>query len=147
MDNNEIFEFFEKFGTHRNMVLSTADNDRIHSRMMSIVCIDRKFYFQTDRNFQKCFDIAIHPYVSLCIDNVSVEGLCRNIGKPAEHKEFCSIFQSAYPKAYELYTNLDNEILYEIDPHYIKLWLYENNEPLKKLYDIKLQKIKIEKYL
>lgn len=38
LDDNEFSEFFEKFGTHKNMVLSTAANGKIHSRMMSIVC-------------------------------------------------------------------------------------------------------------
>lgn len=147
MINNKISEFFISFGTHKNMVLSTAANNEVHSRMMSIVCFEEKFYFQTDENFNKCCDIEVNCNVSLCIDNISIEGLCSCIGKPAENKKFCEIFKTAFPKSYELYTNLENEVLYEIVPQYIKLWQYENNEPYIKIYDIKSREIKTEKYL
>ena len=58
---------------------------------------------------------------------------------------FCDIFITAFPKAYALYTKLDSEVLYEINPRYIKVWLYENNEPYMKLYNLKSQKVSIEK--
>lgn len=147
MFNNDISEFFKNFGLYKNMVLSTAENKKVHSRMMSIVCFNHKFYFQTDKNFNKCFDIEANPYVSLCIDNISVEGLCNIIGKPCANEKFCDIFKSANPKAFELYTMLDDEVLYEIKPCYIKLWLYENNEPYIKIYDINSQSVEMKKYL
>lgn len=114
MLSNDIINFFNKFGSHRNMVLSTSSDTNVHSRMMSIVCINKKFYFQTDKNFQKCYDISLNPNVALCIDNIFVEGICNCIGKPTDNIEFCNLFKTAYPKAYELYTNLDDEVLYEI---------------------------------
>ena len=49
----KIQEFFDNFGTHKNMVMSNVSSNRVHSRMMSIICIDKKFYFQTDKRFSK----------------------------------------------------------------------------------------------
>lgn len=140
-------DFFQTFGSHKNMVLSTCENNKVHSRMMSVVCFDGKFYFQTDKSFHKCRDLAVNPYVSLCADQISVEGMCRCAGKPSDSKAFCDIFKSAYPKAYALYTKLDSEVLYEVNPSCIKLWIYEKNEPYIKIYDFQSQKTKTEKYL
>lgn len=37
MFNIQLSKFFDDFGTHRNMVLSTSYQDKVSSRMMSIV--------------------------------------------------------------------------------------------------------------
>lgn len=130
-----INQFFDDFGTHKNMVLSTAYGSEVHSRMMSIVCLDKRFYFQTDATFEKCLDIETNNNVSLCIDNVSITGLCKKTGVPSENNEFCLIFKTFYPKAYELYTASENEVLYEVIPKVIKCWTYENSNPYIELLD------------
>lgn len=146
MFNSEIKEFFNGFGTHKNMVLSTSPDNKVHSRMMSIVCFDNKFYFQTDKSFKKCKDIEINPYVALCIDNIQIEGLCRTIGRPLDNIEFCEVFKASFSKAYELYTSLENEVLYEIEPVYIECWIYENNEPYIAAYDVINKQYSKKKY-
>ena len=45
--------FLIEFGHGRKMVLSTSENNRVSSRMMSIIQIDGHFYFQTDINMRK----------------------------------------------------------------------------------------------
>lgn len=99
-----LHTFFSDVGNYKNMVLSTIDRNKVHSRMMSVVLIDNKFYFQTDKNFLKCRDIDSNNYVSLCADNYSVEGLCTCIGKPTDNKMFCESFKKAFSKSFELYT-------------------------------------------
>ncbi len=42
----KIQEFFDNFGTHKNMVMSNVSSNRVHSRMMSIICIDKSFIFK-----------------------------------------------------------------------------------------------------
>lgn len=136
MFDSKVTEFFSRFGNHKNMVLSTCLDNKVHARMMSIVCFQNKFYFQTDKTFRKCKDISDNSNVSLCIDNIQIEGVCTAVGKPIENKAFCEIFSTSFPKAYELYTNLENEILYEIEPAYIECWLYENSKPYIEIYDM-----------
>lgn len=146
MSDSKFSEFFEWFGTHKNMVLSTSSGKRIHSRMMSIVCLNRKFYFQTDKNFRKCRDIEENHFVSLCMDNTQIDGICKKSGKPADNKEFCGIYKLFYPKAYELYTYLETEVLYEIEPKYIERWIYEEKQPYLEIFDIKNNKYEKKKY-
>ncbi|MFQ7174659.1 MAG: pyridoxamine 5'-phosphate oxidase family protein [Thomasclavelia ramosa] len=48
--------------------------------MMSIVVLNKKIYFQTDRTFRKYKQIKENPQVSLCIDNIQMEGYCEQVG-------------------------------------------------------------------
>lgn len=136
MFNTKIKEFYADFKTHKNMVLSTTDGSRVHARMMSIVCINDRFYFQTDKNFQKCNDIENCPFVSLCADNYSIEGFCRKAGRPCDNDTFLELFKQSFPKSFDLYTMSENEVLYEIKPTCIKRWIYENEQPYIEIFDI-----------
>lgn len=55
------------------MVLSTSLNDVVTSRMMSVVLINKKIYFQTDRTFRKYRQLKENPRVSLCVDNMQID--------------------------------------------------------------------------
>lgn len=125
----KIQEFFDDFKVHKNMVLSNISSNRVHSRMMSIICIDKNFYFQTDKRFAKCEELKFNPNVSLCIDNISIEGTCKMIGKPSDKKEFLELYKINFPKAYELYSDLNSEVLYEVTPVTVKKFIYENELP------------------
>ncbi len=138
--------FFDDFGTHKNMVLSTASDSIVHSRMMSIVCLDKKFYFQTDSNFRKSRDLQNNSNVALCIDNIQIEGKAEKIGTPREHKEFCRIFENAFPKSYELYSMLNDEVLYEITPYNIYCWIYDSGKPYIEHIDLEKQLYSIDEY-
>lgn len=67
---DKIRLFFSDFGKGRKMVLSTSENNRVSSRMMSIIQIDRIFYFQTDIKMNKYHQIISNNNVALCIDNI-----------------------------------------------------------------------------
>ena len=46
-------EFVMEFNNGKTMVLSSSENDKVTSRMMSVVCVDGLLYFQTDKTFRK----------------------------------------------------------------------------------------------
>ncbi len=69
----KLNELYTEFGDSKVMVLSTACNNKVSSRMMSIVFIDGKFYFQTDKKFRKYKQVLSNFNVALCIDNIQVE--------------------------------------------------------------------------
>ena len=74
--------FLTEFGQGRKMVLSTSENDRVSSRMMSIVLINGIFCFQTDTELRKYHQLTVNPNVALCIDNIQIEGICSEKGRP-----------------------------------------------------------------
>lgn len=130
-------EIIANLGSSKNMVLSTSFNDKVTSRMMSVIVIDGEFYFQTDKNFRKYNQIKNNPNVSLCCDNISVEGICTELGKPADNQKFIALFEKHYNWSYNMYSMLDNERLFKITPEYIRLWTYENSEPYIEILDFK----------
>ena len=71
---------FQQLGESKKMVLSTSVDNHVTSRMMSVIIIDGNFYFQTDRKSRKLEQIAENPKAALCVDNVQVEGECREVG-------------------------------------------------------------------
>ena len=90
--NQVIFEdiykaFLQEFGKGKKMVLSTSLQDHVTSRMMSVVQREGIFYFQTDSEMRKYKQLSGNPRVALCIENIQIEGLCREIGRPPEDSE------------------------------------------------------------
>ncbi len=90
----KLQELFRTIGECNNMVLSTSTNDKISSRMMSIIMIDGCFYFQTDKEFRKSKQISENPNVALCFENVSIEGQCSELGKPSKNDFLLICFKS-----------------------------------------------------
>lgn len=128
-------EFFEHMGNHKTMVLSTSLNDKVTSRMMSIIIIHGKFYFQTDNTFRKYKQIQGNPHVALCTDNIQIEGVCREVGRPQDNSEFCKLYREYFSVSYELYSGLENERLFEISPTFIQKWIYDNGKPFVEAFD------------
>ena len=67
MFKEKFEEFLTEFNKGKTMVLSSSENNKVTSRMMSIVCINGLFYFQTDKTFRKYHQLISNPQVALCI--------------------------------------------------------------------------------
>lgn len=144
---NEYRKFMEEYGRGRKMVLSTSLSDKVTSRMMSIVMIDGKFYFQTDRNFRKYHQICKNPNVALCIDNIQIEGMCREIGHPMDHEEFCRLYRECFKNSYEMYSSLQDERLFVVEPTYIEKWTYIDNKPFVEVFEVEQKRYEINPYV
>ncbi|MBQ8175494.1 MAG: pyridoxamine 5'-phosphate oxidase family protein [Oscillospiraceae bacterium] len=138
--------FLSDFGKGRKMVLSTAENNRVSSRMMSVVQIDGVFYFQTDLTLNKYRQILSNPNVALCIDNIQIEGTCEEIGHPLQNKAFCNVFQECFKGSYDAYTALKNERLFAVKPTFIERWVYKDSIPYIETFDAVAHEYKLTKY-
>ena len=139
-------ELMEQFGISKKMVLSTAENNIVSSRMMSVIQINGKLYFQTDKTFRKYRQIVQNPNVSLCIDNIQIEGRCKEIGRPLENNEFLQKFQRCFPDSYKRYSLLENEVLFEMTPTYIERWVYIDSVPFIEIYDVSNEEYRLDEY-
>ena len=126
---------FQQLGESKKMVLSTSVDNHVTSRMMSVIIIDGNFYFQTDRKSRKFEQIAENPKAALCVDNVQVEGECREVGQPSENRDFCTLYEKYYPNSYKTYTFLADERLICLKPTLIKRWIYEEGKPYEEIFD------------
>ncbi len=138
--------FLDTFGEARIMVLSTSKNNHVTSRMMSIIHIDEAFYFQTDKNFRKYEQLKSNPNVALCIENIQIEGICEEIGRPTEYPAFCEQYQKHFANSYRRYTPLENERLFKITPQFIERWLYLEGIPFMETFDIEQQEYRLMQY-
>lgn len=134
--SEKLKQFFTDFGKGRKMVLSTSENDKVSSRMMSVVQINGEFYFQTDRELRKYRQFSVNRNVALCTDNIQIEGICREIGHPLSDDGFCRVFQECFKGSFDAYTSLKNERLFAVSPVYIERWLYKDNVPYIEVFDI-----------
>ena len=139
-------DLMDQFETSKKMVLSTAEKNIVSSRMMSVIQINGKLYFQTDKTFRKYRQIVQNPNVSLCIDNIQIEGRCKEIGRPLENNEFLQKFQRCFPDSYKRYSLLENEVLFEMTPTYIERWVYIDSVPFIEIYDVSNEEYRLDEY-
>ena len=138
--------FLAEFEKGKTMVLSSFDNGKVSSRMMSVVCISGAFYFQTDRTFRKYRQLIGNPQAALCIDNIQIEGVCRALGHPLDNPSFCRVFEECFSGSFRAYSALANERLFVLEPEYVQRWVYRNNVPFIEVFDIKKQEYEISEY-
>jgi len=122
-------------GESQKMVLSTSLGNKVTSRTMSIVIMNGKFYFQTDIMFRKYEQLLGNQYVALCLGNTQIEGVCMECGRPEDNPAFCEVYKKQFPSAYNRYTGLENERVFEVTPSHIQKWIYEDDQPFVERLD------------
>ncbi len=148
MDFQDAYaKFYEEFGTGKKMVLSTSLDDVVTSRTMSIVRLNEKFYFQTDKTFRKYNQLKGNLNVALCIDNIQIEGRCEEVGIPLGNVEFSNAYKKYFSNSYIRYTSLKNERLFEVTPTFIERWLYIEGVPYIETFDVANQRYRLTQYL
>lgn len=129
------------------MVLSSSENGRVSSRMMSVVFFDGCFYFQTDKTLRKYHQLISNPHVALCADNLQIEGICEDIGHPMDNVMFCKAYQESFHGSYNRYSSLRNERLFVVKPTHVERWLYIGGVPFLETYDIEQQQYDLTEYI
>ena len=145
--HDKYSNFLSEFGKGRKMVISTSENDKVSSRMMSVVQINGSFYFQTDINLRKYHQLTVNKNIALCIDNIQIEGVCKEIGNPLENSDFCAAFHEMFKGSYDAYTSLNNERLFIVNPVFIERWIYKGSIPYIEIFDIEHGKYSCEQYI
>lgn len=143
MNNFEdnVSKLWKKIGTHGIMVLSTCSESHVTSRPMSVVIVEGKFYCQTDENYLKFKQIMQNNNVALSVKNFSIEGRCREIGKPLDNanSKFVAAIKKHFLLAYKSYSHIESERLLEITPMLIYSWSYELTKPYIEYWDFEKQ--------
>ena len=114
MIQTNLKHFWSEFGTAKKMVLSTSQKDHVTSRMVSIIQYEGLLYFQTDCTFRKYEQLIENHHIALCIDNIQIEGICKEIGHPLDLTIFSDLYQKHFPNSFKRYTALKNERLFQV---------------------------------
>lgn len=148
MKFEEAYEkFWKELGVNKKMVLSSSFENIVSSRTMSIIILDKKFYFQTDKTFRKYSQLKGNCNVALCIDNIQIEGICNELGHPDTNVEFCNAYKKYFPASYSRYSSLENERLFDVLPTFIERWIYIDGVPYMEKFDIVNKKYVSEQYI
>lgn len=142
----KLVELWQQFGEGKLMVLSTSKNDYVSSRMMSVVQMGGRLYFQTDNTMRKYRQLSANPNVALCTDNLQIEGVCKEIGHPLENAGFCESFKRQFESSFNAYTSLENERLFEVMPTYIQRWVYKDGLPFIEAIDTENESYSFKAY-
>lgn len=135
-----------EFNKGKTMVLSSSENGRVSSRMMSIVFFDGLFYFQTDKTSRKYHQLISNPQVGLCADNIQIEGICGEIGHPMDNVRFCTIYKKCFSGSFNRYSSLRNERVFAVKPTHVERWLYIDDIPFIETYDMEKQQYELIEY-
>ncbi|MBQ7359554.1 MAG: pyridoxamine 5'-phosphate oxidase family protein [Lachnospiraceae bacterium] len=139
-------EFLLEFTKGKTMVLSSSKDNKVTSRMMSVVLIDGLFYFQTDKTFRKYDQLISNPQVALCADNIQIEGVCEEIGHPMDNDWFCTVYKDCFEGSFNRYSFLKNETVFVVKPTYVERWMYVDGEPFIEIFNIEKQEYELTEY-
>lgn len=139
-------KFWREIGESQTMVLASSFQDSVSARTMSVIILDGKLYFQTDRTFRKYEQIKCNARVALCGGNIQIEGLCRELGKPTDCAPFLRAYQTHFPDSYRLYSLLENERLFVVEPTFAERWLYLDGAPFVETFDFIAQTHRLARY-
>ena len=137
MYEQKLKEFFSSLGEYQIMSLATSAEYRVTVRSMSFIIADRKFYCQTDKHFLKYKQILENPQVAISINNIQIEGICKEFGHPLLESNifFSESYKRYYKDSFKKYTHLKDEVLLEIQPTLISVWNYEDDKAFQEILD------------
>ncbi|MGL5353159.1 MAG: pyridoxamine 5'-phosphate oxidase family protein [Clostridium sp.] len=129
---NEIIASLEK---NKVWILSTSYKDDVTSRSMSIINKGLNIYFQTNKCYIKHSQMRENNKVSLCFNNISIEGTVEEIGDWQDEKntELMELYKSEHLESYNAYGSLDGQVVYRVNPIVIKLWKYIEGVPIREI--------------
>ena len=138
--------FLTEFIKGKTMVLSSFANNKVSSRMMSVVFYNGLFYFQTDKTFRKYNQLINNPYIALCFENIQIEGICAEIGHPMDNALFCNVYKECFSSSFSKYSSLKNERLFVVTPTYVERWVYIDTVPFIETFYVEKEEYKLTKY-
>lgn len=118
------------------MVLSTSFNDKVTSRSISVIKYEDAFYFQTSSKSRKYQQLINNSNVSLCINNISINGIASDIGTWNDNLKIKEVFKQFHLGSYNAYGTMESERVIKVKIIEIDIWEYLNNIPKHLTYNL-----------
>ncbi|MCM1578274.1 MAG: pyridoxamine 5'-phosphate oxidase family protein [Ruminococcus sp.] len=133
--NNDFDLFWLVVGSHGITAFASCADGVVTVRPVSTVIFGGKFFFQTDESYTKFRQIAGNPNAALCCKNISVQGTCVTLGRPADDLDFMRMLKKYYPLAAARYSSLPGERVIGLTPVFAYRWIYEKGQPYREQWD------------
>ena len=107
----------------------------------------RDSIFKTDVTMKNIISKFNLKNVALCIDNIQIEGICEEIGRPLDNDFFSDIFQKCFKGSFDAYSSLENERLFAVKPLFIERWIYDGSIPYIESFNITNEQYSCKEYV
>ncbi len=144
---NAYEKFWEEMGESKKVVLATSLNDKVTSRMVNAIIFNKKIYVQTNSHSRKYEQMKRNKNVSLCIENIQIDGECKEIGSPLENQNFTELYKKYFTKDFARYSISENERLFEIEIKFIQRCLEINGTPFMEVFDVTNGTYSLNRYI
>lgn len=101
---------------------------------------------ELDIHFRKYDQLVKNQNVALCIDNIQIEGIGKELGHPMDNQVFCSLYKECFTGSFERYSSLSEEVLFAVTPLFVERWLYKEGIPFVETFDIEKKEYCIQEY-
>jgi general stress protein 26 len=139
-------EFLKCLSNQENIVFSTCSKNKVTSRTMCFANDGLAIYLLTGKRSNKCKQIEENENVSLCIDNIQIEGKARKIENPTgdNNTNISKIFKEKHTEYYERFAHFKCATFIEVKCEYLKQWKEESGRDY--FYCLDVIKEKAEKH-
>lgn len=144
--NDFASDFIKRLEKFEHIVLSTCLNNVVSSRTMCFANDGFSIYLLTGKQMGKCRQIEQNENVSLCIDDIQLEGKARLVGHPmeADNKEISAIFKNKHLSYYNRFAHHEIATFIEVKCEYAKQWKMEDGKDC--IYYMDINNAKAVKY-
>lgn len=142
-------KFYQYLATHKIMAIASSNDDYPMIRNVSVVIIDNRIYFKSDKNFKKTKQLLNNNKVSLCFHGLSFEGVAINKGLLVEkdNKFFIEYYEKYWQTSYNAYIHEDSDILIEVVPKQAEIWDQDENDyAFQIIIDFEKEEVKLINY-
>jgi general stress protein 26 len=116
---NKLLSFLKK-KENSVMILATSSYDVVMARPVSVCNDDLDIYFFTWKYSRKCTQIRKNSKISLCKDNIEIEGTAKIIGLMTsdKNKEILAFLKQRNPNGIKRWENKPNMVIVKIKPSF-----------------------------
>lgn len=119
--------------------VATASGDAVRVRVVDFANRDLSIGFYTWEHTVKVDHLKKNPKISLCIDNLQIEGTAIFSGHPRlpENSAFGECFRERNPNPYKNFLRTDEAVLIMVEPTLMILMSYENRRLYSDYLDVR----------
>jgi len=124
-------EIIAALASEKTLLLATAADDRVTTRLMSYVNNGLTVYFQTGNDSLKARHMIRNPRVALHVGGYDMEGEATLSGHPlaAENSWFAERYKEKYPQYAEIWSADPDEIVVKVKIGLVRHWRYIDGKP------------------
>ena len=117
--------------SEKSIVLATAADGRVTTRIMSHVHDGMALYFQTGKDSLKAQQMRSNPHVAIHVAEYDMEGEATLLGHPLseENSLFSALYREKHPQYTDLWSAYPDEIVVRVDIALVRKWRYIDGKP------------------